>query len=224
MPTAEIGNREVYIPPSSNGGLLTTVCGAALITFLVFLVLPLSQFISSGGGRKSNLLEASIVEPPPPPPPPPETPETEPETPEPEPDVQPETQQLSLGDLDLDLSGSGLGSLGGSASRFIDGGSGLDELALFDVSDLDKPPVPISQVSPRYPAELKKQRVTGSAVVVFVLNEEGRVEDPRIETSSHPDFEKAALDAIRRWRFKPGMKDGKPVRSNVRQPFVFKVR
>ncbi len=224
MQESNSGNRQIYIPPKNGGGVVTTVFGACLLTFLVFLVLPLSQFISSGGGRKTDLIEASFAEPPPPPPPPPDEPEPEEEEEEPEPEMEPETEQLSLADLDLDLSGSGLGSLGGAGGQFLEAGAGLDEMALFDVSDLDKPPVPISQVAPRYPADLKKQRVTGSVVVVFVLSEEGRVEDPRAETSSHPDFEKAALEAIRRWRFKPGMKDGKPVRSNVRQPFAFKVR
>ncbi|MCD8535770.1 MAG: energy transducer TonB [Verrucomicrobia bacterium] len=216
--------REVYIPPKAGAGHFATVMGSIVITALVFLVLPLSQFISSGGGKKMQILEANVSEPPPPPPPPPPAPEEEEKEEEPEPEMEPEPQQLSLADLDLDLSGSGLGSLGGGGGQFMDGGGGLDDMALFDVSDLDKPPVPVSQPAPRYPNELKKEKINGSAIVVFILSEEGQVLDPRVESASHPAFEKAALDAIRRWRFKPGMKAGKPVRSNIRQPFTFKVR
>lgn len=214
--------RRVYSPPVVGGSFFGTSSGSVLVTVCVFLVLPISQFITSGGGQKSEIIEASIAEPPPPPPPvkPPEPEEEKKE--EPKPDIEQQPQNLSLADLDLDLSGSGLGSLGGSGRGLFDGGGGLDDLALFDISDLDKPPVPISQPSPRYPRQLKKEKIGGTVVIVFVLNESGRVENPRIESSSHPDFEQPALSAIKRWRFKAGMKGGKPVRSNVRQPFEFK--
>lgn len=216
--------KEVYTPPKAGSGVFTTSLGAVVITALVFLVLPVSQFISGGAGKKVTSIDTAALDTPPPPPPPPPEVEEEEEEEEPEPEMEAEPQQLSLGDLDLDLSGSGLGSLGGGQGNLFEGGGGLDDMALFDVSDLDKPPVPISQPAPRYPAELKRQKMNGNAVVVFILNEDGQVEDPRVESATHPAFEKAALDAIRRWRFKPGMKAGKPVRSNVRQPFAFKVR
>lgn len=215
--------RKVYTPPAAGGSFFGTSSGSVLVTICVFLVLPISQFISGGAGNKTQIIEASISEPPPPPPPIQEPEPEEEEEDTPEPDIEPESQPLSLSDLDLDLSGSGLGSLGGGARGFGDAGGGLDDLALFDISDLDKPPVPISQPSPRYPRDLKKQGIGGSAVVVFILGEDGRVVDPRVESATHPEFEKSALNAIKRWRFKPGMKSGKAVRSNVRQPFTFKV-
>ena len=71
--------------------------------------------------------------------------------------------------------------------------------------------------------ELKKAKIEGIVTLVFVLNEEGRVEDPRVENASRPEFEKAALEAVRRWRFRPGEKDGKPVRTYIKQPLRFRV-
>jgi protein TonB len=93
----------------------------------------------------------------------------------------------------------------------------------FDVSDLEKRPEAVSQVAPAYPAELRKARIEGVVTLVFVLNETGRVEDPRVENASRPEFEKPALEAIRKWRFRPGEKDGQPVRSYVRIPMRFRV-
>ena len=93
----------------------------------------------------------------------------------------------------------------------------------FDVGDLEKRPEPVSQVAPTYPSELRKARIEGSVMLTFVLTEEGRVEDPRVENSSRPEFEKPALDAIRRWRFRPGMKDGQAVRTYIRIPMRFRV-
>jgi TonB family protein len=80
-------------------------------------------------------------------------------------------------------------------------GAGLDT---FDVSEFEKRPgSQVAQVAPVYPAELRKAKIEGTVTVVFLLNEEGRVEDPRVEASSRPEFEKPALDAVRRWRFGP---------------------
>jgi protein TonB len=73
-----------------------------------------------------------------------------------------------------------------------------------------------------YPPELRKAKIEGSVTLVFVLSEEGRVEEPRVENSSRPDFEKPALDAIRKWRFRPGEKDGQAVRTYIRVPMRFR--
>jgi protein TonB len=104
-------------------------------------------------------------------------------------------------------------------------GAGVEDSLLdaFDVSDLDRRPEAISQVAPAYPSELRKARVEGTVTLVFVLGEDGRVEDPRVESASRPEFERPALEAIRKWRFKPGMKDGEPVRTYLRLPMRFRV-
>jgi periplasmic protein TonB len=59
--------------------------------------------------------------------------------------------------------------------------------------------------------------------LLFVLDETGRVEDPRVENSTRPEFEKPALDAIRKWRYSPGMKDGQAVRTYIKVPIRFKM-
>ena len=93
----------------------------------------------------------------------------------------------------------------------------------FDVADLEKRPEPVSQVAPTYPSELRKAKVEGVVTLVFVLDETGRVEDPRVENSSRPEFEKPALEAIRKWKFSPGQKDGQAVRTYIRIPMRFRV-
>jgi protein TonB len=93
----------------------------------------------------------------------------------------------------------------------------------FDVADLEKRPEAVSQIPPAYPAELRKAKIEGLVTLVFVLSEEGRVEDPRVEDSSRPEFEKPALEAIRKWRFRPGMKDGQAVRTYIRLPMRFRI-
>lgn len=215
--------RKVYNPPAAGVSWPLTVLGALMGTLCVFLVLPLTQLISSGTKRSLEIMRVDTASPPPPTPPEMETPTPpEPEEAEPPPELSEPTMPLSLGDLDLEVS-AGSGGVFGSRIAF-GSGQALAEVAIFDIADLDQRPRPISQVEPRYPLELKKAKVTGSVVLLFVLNEGGRVEDLRVEASSRPEFEKPALDAVRKWRFKPGTREGKAVRSYVRQQILFNLR
>jgi protein TonB len=217
--------RKVYqAPKTGSGNWLVSLC-ALLLTVGVFLLVPLTQMISSGANKKLLLTKADVAVPPPPPtfepPPPPPPPEEKKE--EPPPQLQDTPKPLALNfDLDVNLSG-GAGILGGSL--FGDGqNDAMKELAqAFDVSELDRPPTLVASVQPAYPSHLRKARVGGKVVVLFMLDEEGHVHDPRVESSTHPDFEKPVLDAIRRWKYKPGTKEGQAVRTYIRLPLSFSV-
>lgn len=156
------------------------------------------------------------------PPPPPEETEKPPEAP-PEPQLVETPQQIPLS-ADLEVAvGAGGGMAGFGEIRSLTTAEAVTEEA-FDVADLEKRPEPVSQVSPTYPPEFRKAKIEGMVTLVFVLDETGRVEDPRVENSSRPEFEKPALDAIRKWRFSPGMKDGQAVRTYIRVPMRFRVQ
>jgi periplasmic protein TonB len=122
----------------------------------------------------------------------------------------------------LDLAtGTGGGLVGfGEVQRITAAEKVQDEV--FSVSELEKRPEAVSQVAPTYPAELRKAKIEGVVTLVFLLGEDGRVEEARIENSSRPEFEKPALEAIRKWRFRPGEKDGERVRTCVRQSMRFR--
>jgi TonB family protein len=59
---------------------------------------------------------------------------------------------------------------------------------------------------PVYPYEARRQRVTGSGVALLVVNQtSGTVTDVLLVQSCGNAFlDKSTLDALRRWRFKPG--------------------
>ncbi|MFM1942863.1 MAG: hypothetical protein RI897_1845 [Verrucomicrobiota bacterium] len=216
--------RKVFTPPQQRGGWPATALGSLLITLLVFLVLPLTQLVSSYAKKDLILRSADTTmlqapsdfdEPPPPPP------EEEPPEQEPEPELMEAEQPLSL-QVDLDIAVGSGGALGISS---LAGGEGLAQemVEALDVSDLDQAPSIVSSVPPTYPAALKKAKVEGAVVLVFVLDEQGRVADLRVESSSHPEFEAPALNAVKRWRFRPGEKNGQPVRTYMRLPIRFRV-
>ena len=58
-----------------------------------------------------------------------------------------------------------------------------------------------------------------SALLAFVA---GAVVAASLWGTMAPQFEAAALAAIRQWKFEPGKRAGKPVRFRMRQPFTFK--
>ncbi|MDH4220798.1 MAG: energy transducer TonB, partial [Candidatus Aminicenantes bacterium] len=70
---------------------------------------------------------------------------------------------------------------------------------------------------PVYPEKCKKEKIEGTVVLEIKIDAEGNVIDAKILKSVHPDIDKAAMEAIKKWKYKPVLKDGKPV------PVVFAV-
>ena len=57
------------------------------------------------------------------------------------------------------------------------------------------------------------------ARIKFLLNEQGRPENPEILMTTIPGTEAELQDMIVRWRFDPPMREGQPVRANYILPF-----
>lgn len=215
--------RKVYHQKSYGVGLPFAIGLGAAVTALIFCVLPFSHFIN----RQSHTLElrkTSATDLPPPAeeqaPPPPEPPK-QPEQP-PEPQLADMQQQIPLS-ADLEVAMGSGGALSGFGEIRALTAAENTQSDTFDVSDLEKKPEAVSQTAPVYPADLRKAKIEGSVTVICILGEDGRVEEPRVENSSRPEFEKPALDAVRKWRFRPGMKDGQAVRTYIRIPLRFRV-
>jgi len=216
--------RKVYQNEGHFARLPVAVIFGVGFTGVLFGFIPFAHRIAKPE-RALELRTASTVDLPPPaenePPPPPPEVEKPPEAP-PEPQLVETQQQIPLSaDLEVAL-GAGGALAGFGEIRSLTAAEPVKEDA-FAMEDLEKRPEPVSQVAPAYPAELRKAKVEGVVTLVFVLDETGRVEDPRVENSSRPEFEKPALEAIRKWRFSPGQKDGQPVRTYIRVPMRFRV-
>lgn len=216
--------RKVYDTKSNSGGLAAAVAAGASLTAILFCVLPFSHMVNKPT-RTLELRKTSAADLPPPvteeaPPPEPEA-EKPPEAP-PEPQLAETQQQIPLS-ADLDVATGSGGALAGFGETRAAATAEAAQQDTFDVSDLEKRPEAVSQTPPTYPAELRKAKVEGLVTLVFILGEDGRVEDPRVENSSRPEFEKPALEAIRKWRFRPGLKDGQPVRTYIRIPMRFRL-
>jgi periplasmic protein TonB len=216
--------RKVYHHEKTSLALPMALAASLIATAGIFLLIPFSHLAHSPK-KTLELRKTSVAELPPPVEdtfiPPPVEAEKDPETP-PEPQLAETQQQIPLSaDLDV-VVGSGGALAGFGEVRSLTASEGLQQEA-FDVSDLEKRPEALSQVPPAYPPELRRAKIEGVVTIVFLLTEEGRVDSPKVETSTRPEFEKPALDAISRWRFRPGMKDGEAVRTYIRVPIRFRV-
>jgi protein TonB len=74
---------------------------------------------------------------------------------------------------------------------------------------------------PRYPSELRKRKVQGTVEVVFLVDTDGRVMNPKVDKSTHEALNQPALDAVRQWKFEAGTKEGHKVRFKMKVPITF---
>lgn len=85
----------------------------------------------------------------------------------------------------------------------------------------DIPIKPIKQVAPKYPRELRNRGIPGRVLLRFVVDTNGRVQNPEVAQSTDPAFNRPALEAIRAWRFSPAIQNGKPVKTMTQMPLLF---
>ena len=216
--------KNVFSSDYQGGSLPFSLPLGVIITVLLFVALPLTQILSDPE-RANKDDKNSRVQIQPPPPPPPEVPEP-PDEEEEEEDIEmkKEDQQLTLDQINMALNaGDGGMSASGVSVQVFDIADSFDDM-IFEISDLDQAPVAIVQIAPVYPPKLKRNRVQGTVQVVFIVDENGNVKRPSIEKSSNREFNENALKAVRQWKFEPGGKDGKKVKTRVRVSLSFTYR
>ena len=89
------------------------------------------------------------------------------------------------------------------------------------IADNDAP-VPISQPPPNYPREALNRNIGGTVRVRVRVAADGSVERMDVAASSGNRFlDRAAMEAVRRWKFKPATRGGQPVSAEVIVPLEF---
>ena len=64
---------------------------------------------------------------------------------------------------------------------------------------------------PDYSEEARKAKYQGTSVLQVVIDAAGIPRDVRVARAAGMGLDEKAIEAVRRWRFQPGMKDGRPV-------------
>jgi protein TonB len=180
--------------------LLGAVVTFGLFAFMAFLV-------SSGDRNKEEQLDNIIVEVnttppksaaeqrrrvPPPPPPPPKSP---PKQQAPEPESSNNTGGLNFNMPGVQMSGASTGLSAPGAGMGRDGDA-----------------TPIVRIEPKYPIQAARDGKEGYVILSFSINKIGGVEDVKvIEAQPKRVFDKEAKRALRKWKYRPKVVEGKPL-------------
>ena len=69
----------------------------------------------------------------------------------------------------------------------------------------------VRKVQPAYPAQARILRLAGAVALEATIGESGTIEDVRV-LSGHPVLARAAVDAVKQWRYAPSLLNGQPVK------------
>ncbi len=142
----------------------------------------------------------------------------------PPPEAPPETPQLStdMANVNPNLAmnmptiGIPINSGEGPYLGALQQGNGL--------AGFDTDVIPVVRTSPVYPRGAKQAHIEGAVTLAVTIRPDGTVADAQVLESDPPRlFDDAALDAIKRWKFRPKIVDGNPVAQRARQTIEFKL-
>ena len=85
----------------------------------------------------------------------------------------------------------------------------------------DDPPKPLRTVPPVYPFDMQRDALAGEVKLSAIVDVGGRVQDARVEDTTHPSFSQPALEAFQQWTFQPAVREGTPVAVRVAIPMRF---
>lgn len=97
----------------------------------------------------------------------------------------------------------------GEIAPMIDTAVELEQATNLTGGGVDRDPVPLVRVDPEYPPRAKQQGIKGFVQVEFTITPVGTVTDAVVIASKPPYvFERAALQAVRRWKYNPMIEGG----------------
>ena len=78
--------------------------------------------------------------------------------------------------------------------------------------------------APSYPSRCLRLGIEGRVKVLVLVGENGRAQEVTLgESSGDASLDEAAMQAVRKWRFEPAMRNGMPMRAWVIAPVSFKL-
>ena len=72
-------------------------------------------------------------------------------------------------------------------------------------------PRPIYAPDPEYSEEARKAKYSGTVLLAVIIDSEGHVRNPTVVKSLGMGLDEKAMEAVLKWKFKPGMKSGQAV-------------
>lgn len=145
-----------------------------------------------------------------------DTDDFEPEKPPPPPEVPPETPPQEMDNIDPNTPTINIAAPTVSANTDIGGPGGMN------IAEGDY--LPIVRVAPVYPARALSRGLEGYVDMSFTVTPTGTVENPVVMYSTSSLFDRAATQAVLKFKYKPRVVDGVPVAvPNVKTRISFKI-
>jgi TonB family protein len=107
-------------------------------------------------------------------------------------------------------SGGGIGS--GKGAGYGPGEGGGVGGGAYSIGGGVSPPSVLYRVDPEYSEEARKAKYSGTVVLYIEVDTSGHASNIRVLKAIGLGLDEKAIDAVNKWRFKPGLKDGKPVK------------
>jgi TonB family protein len=85
-------------------------------------------------------------------------------------------------------------------------------------------PVAISTVDPEYPPSARQNKTVGISTVAVTILRDGSVTDVQVVQSADPAMDKATVDSVKTWRFKPAMCGTEPIIRDIQVEVKFDIR
>jgi protein TonB len=86
-----------------------------------------------------------------------------------------------------------------------------------------EPPVPVRTVAPDFPNDLRNRGISGVVMVNVLIDIQGNPRDMRVTRSSNAAFDGPAVEALKKWKFKPAEREGAIVPLRVVIPIRFSI-
>ena len=107
-------------------------------------------------------------------------------------------------------SGGGIGS--GKGGGFGPGEGGGIGGGVFRAGGGVTAPSLFHKVEPEYSEEARKAKYQGTVLLYIEVDANGKATNIRVARSLGLGLDEKAIEAVKQWKFKPGYKDGKPVK------------
>ena len=81
----------------------------------------------------------------------------------------------------------------------------------------------LNRVQPVYPPLARQTRISGTVRLHAIISKDGSIQQLEV-ISGHPLLQQNALDAVRQWRYRPTLLNGKPVEVETYITVIFQLR
>jgi TonB family protein len=122
-----------------------------------------------------------------------------------------------------EIAGIGTAQSGAALSNLVDSSSGpAPVLQAMSVSQGVSQGLIIKKISPAYPANAVRMRIEGQVELMATVSKKGDISAVKV-LKGDPNLTRAAVDAVKQWKYKPYLLDGVPVEIQTQVTVNFKL-